>query len=83
MGLAALTRKGWQTDPRRQGKRNFFIAIFVIVLGTIILWFIDRESIFCFEHFIAMSIIFLWGIFGLLTGICFGHIQDKVDKDKK
>ena len=82
MGLAALTRKGWQTDPRRQGKRNFFIAILAIVLGTITLWFIDRESILSFEHFLAMSIFLIWGIFSLLMGLWLGHIQDKGDVNK-
>lgn len=82
MGLAALTRKGWRTNPKEQGRWNLFASIFGIVVGTIANLMMG-ENVLNTTYFVVMGIFLLWGIVSFLMGLWLGHIQDKSSKDNK
>lgn len=65
MGLAALTRRGWQKNPKAQGKWNFYASIFGIIVGNAINYFLEREFISGWADLLILG----WGIFSYLLGI--------------
>lgn len=76
MGLSALTRKGWQTNPREQGRWNLYSSILGIVVGTIINLLMG-ESILDTTYFVVMGLFLLWGIVSFFMGLWLGYLQDK------
>ena len=71
MGLSALTRKGWQTNPREQGRWNLYASIFGIVVGTI-------ANLMVGEEVLNATTLLLWdlyyyGIFPLVGNYKFPH----------
>ena len=75
MGLSALTRKGWQTNPKKQGRWNLYASIFGIVVGTIVNLMMGEEVLNT-TYFIIMGLFLLWGIISFFMGLWLGHIQD-------
>lgn len=75
MGLSALTRKGWQTNPRRQGRWNLYISILGIVVGTIANLLMG-ENVLNTTYFVVMGFVLLWGIISFLIGLWLGHMRD-------
>ena len=83
MGLAALTRKGWMTNPRKQGRWNFFASIFAIVFGTLYIWIFELDCCRSFRWMLSiqfigiMSIFLLWGVISLVGGMLLGGSTGK------
>lgn len=86
MGLAAITRKGWMTNPRKQGKQNFVVSIVSVVVGTLFIWIFeldcssDISELFCIQYLGIMSIFLLWGVVSLLGGELLYRINKKTPK---
>lgn len=81
MGLSAITRKGWQTNPRKQGRDNFIASLVGIVVGTAILFFVE-EDFFDTTYLISVLVVLLWGVFCLLLGRWLGKMQDDANIDQ-
>ena len=67
MGLGALTRKGWEQDPRKQGKSNLYAAIFGIIVGIPIIFLIDKDV--DLSVLLIIPVYLGWGVFSYFMGI--------------
>ena len=45
MGLAAITRKGWQKNPLKQGLWNLKASIFSIIVGNVVIYLLEGNII--------------------------------------
>lgn len=78
MGLAALTRRGWQKNPKAQGKWNFYASIFGIIVGNAINYFLEREFIPGWADLLILG----WGVFSYLGGLILAHLNKKITENK-
>lgn len=83
MGLGAVNRKGWQTNPRKQGRWNFYTSIIAVVFGTLLMLIIEGVEGISYSYLIGISIFLLWGVVSLFLGVLIGRLQDKANKQNK
>lgn len=70
MGLAAITRKGWVKNPRKQGLRNLEASIFGVAVGNVGFYLFDGELIPWWGDLFFLG----WGVVSFILGIiCDAH----------
>lgn len=81
MGLAAITRKGWKENPRRQGRWNLIASILVCVFSLLVLFLVDGDWL---DALYILPLFLLWGVFSYVRGIVLDKMNRKArDQDEK